>query len=162
MNLGVYIDSLGNHDQLQYAAKEINDGLINKSLSDASIFYDGVAHNPYELLCGTFNSTDLWNFSGYLIVLNIDNAFMALNIVNNIDMYYYYNWEENKNTLKLIELLNKNVKVICRNKEDAENLFRLTGTKPVGISNNFENIINIISENSDGRFKNRANVCRSA
>lgn len=96
------------------------------------------------------------------MVSNLGNAFMAMGIVNNIDIYYYYNWEEGKNTIDVINLLNRGVKVICRNEADAENLFRITGKKSVGICENFQNIIHIISENSNGRFKNRTNVCRSS
>lgn len=162
MNIGIYINNLGNHDQLEHITKEINRGLENKEIDDASIFYDGVAHNPYQVNCGTFNSTDLWNFHGSLVVSNLGNAFMAMGIVNNIDIYYYYNWEEGKNTIDVINLLNRGVKVICRNEADAENLFRITGKKSVGICENFQNIIHIISENSNGRFKNRTNVCRSS
>jgi hypothetical protein len=162
MNLGIYINNLGNHDQLGYIAKEINRGLASKEIDDASIFYDGVAHNPYQVNCGTFNSTDLWNFHGALVVSNIGNALMAISIVNNIDIYYYYNWEEGKNTIDIINLLNKGISVICRNEADAENIFRITGKKPIGICENFQNIIHIISENSNGRFKNCANVCRSS
>lgn len=162
MNLGIYINNLGNHEQLEYIAKEINRGLENKELDDASIFYDGVAHNPYQINCGTFNSTDLWNFHGSLVVSNLGNAFMAIGIVNNIDIYYYYNWESGKHTLETISLMNKGVNVICRTDADAENLFRITGQRPVGICENFQNITKIILENSNGRFKNRTDVCRSS
>jgi hypothetical protein len=162
MNLGIYINSIGNHNQLAHIAKEINKGLSNKQLSDASIFYDGVAHNPYGIHCGMFNSTDLWNFHGHLVVTSLDNAFMAKDIINNIDIYYYYNWEDKKNILLLIKLLKNNIKIICRNQEDADNLYRLTGQKCVGISEDFNNIVTIIAENTDGRFKDRKNVCRSA
>jgi hypothetical protein len=160
MNLGIYIDSLNNHDKLQHIEKLINDS--TKDLDDASIFFNGIGPVPFVINCGIFNSTDLWNFHGSLVTTSLDNTFMACGIVNNIEIFYYYNWEEDKNTLKLIQLLNKNIKVICRNQEDEENLFRLTGKKSLGISDNFNNIVNIILENSDGRFKNRKNVCRSS
>jgi hypothetical protein len=94
--------------------------------------------------------------------MSLDNAFMALKIVNNIELFYYYNWEDKKNVLSLIRLLRNNVKVICRSQEDADDLYRLTGQQCVGISEDFNNIVTIIAENSNGRFKNRKNVCRSA
>lgn len=161
MNLGFYINSLGNHAQLQNISNVINSSLGN-DIEDASIFFDGVAHIPFKINCGLFNSTDLWNFNGCLVVTSLDNAFTAFKIVNNIELFYYYNWETRLNVLLLIKLLNNNIKVICRSKEDADNLYRLTGHKCVGISENFNNIVTIIAENSDGRFTNRKNVCRSA
>ena len=42
MNLGIYINSLGNHAQLKHVAKIINDSL-GSEINDASIFFDGVA-----------------------------------------------------------------------------------------------------------------------
>jgi hypothetical protein len=161
MNLGIYVDSLGNTEQLKYVSNIINTS-VGSMVDDASIFFDGISHIPFDIKCGLFNSTDLWNFDGCLITMTLDNAFMATKIVNNIDLYYYYNWESSKNTLRLIELLKNNVKVICRNKNDEKNLYRITGQKALGISENFNNIVNIIVENSDGRFKNRENVCRSS
>ena len=161
MNLGIYINSLGNHAQLKHVAKIINDSL-GSEIDDASIFFDGVASVPFKIDCGLFNSTDLWNFNGCLITTSLDNAFTALKIVNNIDLFYYYNWDGNKNVLSLIKLLTNNIKVICRNQEDADDLYRLTGKKCVGISEDFNNIVTIIVENTDGRFKDRENVCRSA
>lgn len=160
MNLGIYINSLGNHDQLKHAAKIINDSLSSE-LDDASIFFDGIASVPFKIDCGLFNSTDLWNFNGCLITTSLNNAFTALKIVNNIELFYYYNWDE-KNVLSLIKLLKNNIKVICRNQEDADDLYRLTGQKCVGISEDFNNIVTIIAENTDGRFEDRKNVCRSA
>jgi hypothetical protein len=162
MNLGIYINNLENHEQLKYITEEINRGLENKEIDDASVFYDGIGYHPYKINCGLFNATDLWNFSGKLVITSLGNAATAMGMVNKIELYYYYNWEQGKNTLDIIGLLNKDVHVICRNNEDAENLFRITGKKPIGICENFQNIIHIISENSNGRFKNRANVCRSS
>lgn len=161
MNLGIYIDSLGNTDQLKYVSDLINTS-VGSTVEDASIFFDGISHVPFDVKCGFFNSTDLWNFDGCLVTMSLNSAFTAIKIVNNIDIYYYYNWEKNKNTLKLIELLKHNIKIICRNKNDEENLYRITGHKALGISDNFNNMVNIIVENSDGRFKNRENVCRSS
>jgi hypothetical protein len=142
-------------------SKIINDSLGSK-IKDASIFFDGVASVPFKIDCGLFNSTDLWNFNGSLLTTSLDNAFRSLKIVNNIELFYYYNWDENKNVLLLIKLLKNNIRVICRNQEDADNLYRLTGQKCVGISEDFNNIVTIIAENTDGRFKDRKNVCRSA
>ena len=161
MNLGIYINSLGNHAQLKHVAKIINDSL-GSEINDASIFFDGVASVPFKIDCGLFNSTDLWNFNGSLITTSLDNAFTALKIVNNIELFYYYDWGENKNVLSLIKLLKNNIKVICRNQENADNLYRLTGQRSVGISEDYNNIVKIIVENTDGRFKDRENVCRSA
>lgn len=162
MNLGIYIDNLNNTDQLRCAGECIKNGLRNKQLSDASIFYDEIAYNPFDIPCGFFNSTDLWNFSGSLVTTSIDSTITSLKIINNFDIYYYYGWEDIKqiNIFALIELVQrKKIPVICKNEESYNNLYRLTNVKPLGISSDFSDIINIINGNKDERRQNYQNVC---
>ena len=144
MNLGIYLDSLNNHDVLKPTCDVINSELKSGKLNDASVFYDGVGHNPFPLNCGAFNSTDIWNFTGNLIVCSIDAAHKALNMVNKFTIFYYHGWKNEKNTLALLDLVNKpNVRTICKNESDAKDLYRRTGIKCVGISEDFKNITSL-------------------
>ena len=94
-----------------------------------------------------FNSSDLWGFTGNLVVLSSDTARSAMKIVNKFNLYFYYNWAEHKDTLGVLSVVtNKKVKTICRNEKDAKELYRITGVKPIGVAEDFKNILDIIGE----------------
>jgi hypothetical protein len=161
MNVGIYIDTLVNTKQLEMVALCINDAIEKKLVKDASIFYDDVGHNPFNIKCGMFNSTDLWNFSGNLIVTSLNTALKSINIVNNLNLFYYYGLENKPNTLDLLHVLENNLEIICNSDSDAAEIYRTTGKQPLGISNNFQDIIQIIKRYYDGCPKNSKNVCRA-
>lgn len=145
MNLGIYLSSLSQQNQLQQISETINNGIATKKLSDASIFYDNVAYNPYNIKCGIFNSTDLWNFSGTLITTSLSTTMSAMKIVNNIDMYYYYGLEDKISPLSLINILNKGrVRLIAKTDNDNQDLYRKTRTKALYVCENFIDIIDRI------------------
>ena len=161
MNLGIYVDTIVDNELLGPISLMINDGLQSKTISDASVFYDGIGHNPYPVVYGMFNSTDLWNFDGNLITMSRSTSSKSLNIVNNFSMFYYYGWEKTKNIIDLLKIANdKRVNIICKNEEDKKELYRLTGKECVGISDNFNDILDIISRCKNGRSKDSRNVCR--
>jgi len=138
MNLGIYLQTIQLTESLEYSVKNINEGIENGSLRDASIFYDSIGPNPLRVKCGCFNSTDLWSFTGDLIVTATDTAKTARNIVNKFNMYFYYGWDTTKDTMGLIDIVtDERIKSICRNEEESKELYRLTGKKCVGIVNNF-------------------------
>lgn len=72
MNIGFYVNSLKDEKEVEFASQVASEALETKAFADASIFYDGIGFVPYFIECGLFNSTDLWNFSGSLLVMNID------------------------------------------------------------------------------------------
>ena len=106
MNLGLYTKTLGKTEELKYAVSAINEGIKNGTLTDASIFYDSVGPPPEDIKCGCFNSTDLWNFTGCLIVTSLEAARTSINIVNKFGIIFYYNWEATKNTMGLLNVTN--------------------------------------------------------
>ena len=150
MNIGVYVSDFSNQEQMQGIADNLNSAISSKTVVDASLFYDGVCHNPVNLNFGLFNSTDLWNFDGSLIVTNLNSLVNSLNIVNKIDIYYYYGWENKLKALDILFALSRGAKIICRNQEDAKYIKRITGNDPIGISKNFENIIDLLRGKSNG------------
>ena len=138
MNLGLYTRTLGQTEELKYAVPVINEGVKNGTLTDASIFYDSAGHSPEEIKCGCFNSTDLWNFTGCLIVTSLESTRTAINIVNKFGIIFYYNWETTKNTIRLLSVTkNPQVTTVCRSSEDAQELYRLTGVRAKAIVDNF-------------------------
>ena len=139
MNLGVYITNLGGQStELDSIVDNINQGIKDGSLEDASIFYDTMSFVPTKMECGCFHSTDLWSFTGDLIITSIESAKTALDIVNKFNLFYYYDWNHERNTIGLIDIVkNTRVKTICRNDKDAQELYRLTGTRHEAIIEDF-------------------------
>jgi hypothetical protein len=138
MNIGVYVESITDEDIIGYAIESIEIGFNTNQIDDATIFYDSVGFTPFFFPCGLFNSTELWNFSGTLVTFSLNSLKSALSIVNNIDIYYCYGWEDKTNVLSLLDTLSKHpdIKLISKNDEFAKNLFRITGKKSKSIDNN--------------------------
>ena len=141
MNLGIYLSSLSDHHQLKDISDTINANIGSK-LKDASIFYDNIAYNPFKINCGIFNSTDLWNFSGTLITTSLSTTMSALKIVNNIDIYYYYGFEDKISPLPLIYIINNSkVKFIANTKTNEIDLYRKTRTKSHSVCGSFNELV---------------------
>lgn len=141
MNLGIYVPSLSDHGFLQEADTCISEGLKSKVLSDASIFYDNVAYQPFNFSCGIFNSTELWNFSGTLLTTSLSTCITASKIVNKIKILYYYGLEQYVQPLPLIFLQKGNVGFIARSEDAASDLYRKTGQKPLHTIHNLKDLI---------------------
>jgi|688.fasta_scaffold241996_2 hypothetical protein len=162
MNLGIYVNSLGDLEQMKYISECINSGLTNRDLVDASIFYNDVAYNPFELKCGTFNSTDLWNFHGILVSPSLSCIHSASNIVNNINLYYYYGWEKDISVLEIISVLqNPHISIICNSEKDSQELYRLTNKRFNLVCENYNDLLTILKRCNNGCSKNCKNVCRA-
>jgi hypothetical protein len=161
MNLGIYVDDLGDENHLIYVSECINYGLRSAEINDASIFFDNIGFNRHSINCGIFNATDMWNFHGSLITTSLNTLGSASNIVNNINLYYYYGLEGRVDVLQLLTLIQKGCKIICSSENAKKELYRISGLEPIGISINYKDIINIIRKNEDGYQKNSTNVYRS-
>lgn len=161
MNLGIYINLLDSN-QLKAANDAVDHILQNKLVHDVSIFYDDVGFNPHNIQCGMFNSTDLWSFNGNLIVTSLNTLATAISVINNINLFYYHGWENQKNTMHLIMLTKGNIKIICKSEKDAKEIYRLTGKEPIGISENFQNIVELLSECKDEYKSNNNDVYQTA
>jgi hypothetical protein len=161
MNLGIYISSLSDREQLGHISELVQNSVHNKDIRDLSIFYDDVDFNPHNTRCGMFNAADLWSFNGNLITTSLDSLITSLKVINNINIFYYHGWEENPNILRLI-LSIQNAKIICRSEKDEKEIYRLTGVKPIGISDNFKDIINLILGCKDEYKSNSNDVYQTA
>lgn len=162
MNLGIYISDIADTENISAIYKFVDENINNKELYDISIFYNNIAHNPHNIKCGMFNSTELWSFNGNLITTSLDTLNTALNIVNNINVFYYHGWKQEKNTMNLILLSQRNIKIICKTNEDAKEIYRLTGKNVIGISQNYENIIDLLMGCEDEYQSNNNDVYQTA
>lgn len=144
MNIGIYIDTLSDTKQLESIHKLVNKISHDPRITDTSLFYNGIGFNPFDIKCGMFNSTDLWNFRGKLIVTSLNCLASARNIVNNLQIYYYYGWENGTKVLDILQLTHDNVPIICKSEKDAQFIYRITGTTPIGTTDHFEQILETI------------------
>lgn len=161
MNIGIYVDSLAGTEKLEHINNVISHAIDNKSINDASVFYDDVGYVPFKTKYGMFNSADLWNFSGNLLATSFATVNKAINIVNNINLFYYYSVSQNIKVLNLLKVLENKIEIICHTEEDAKELYRVTGKRALGISHNFTDILEIMKGYNDGRTNNNTNVYRS-
>lgn len=133
MNIGLYIDSLGDEKAIKIFIDTIEQGFLSNKLDDASIFYDSVSFTPFNFPCGVFNSTELWNFSGKLLVFSLESLRNAINIVNNIEIYYVFGFEESINILAMLDLISSNeISVITKDNFGMLNFYRISGKKVNG------------------------------
>jgi len=145
INLGIYLPHLGDKTLLEQCLKEINRGKENNIISDASIFFDNVGVIDVPVTCGLFNSTDLWNFRGKLLILSVDCAIKTLNIINDIDLFFGYGWGD-KNVFATLSIVgHSKVKTICRNADLESDFYRLTGKNSIGSCENLEGVIEIMT-----------------
>jgi hypothetical protein len=140
MNLGIYLENINNNIQFDVAHKLSSFCVQSNTFNDVSIFYDNIGPAPQQFVCGSFNSTDVWNFNGRILVFSLDSARMCLNIVNNFEIYYYMGLEE-IDVLNLLDLMNNGLKVICCNKDAKKKFYRVTDKFPIGTSLNVKNLV---------------------
>lgn len=149
INFGVYVPHLGDKVLFEQCIAEINRGKKNNTISDASIFFDNVGGIDIPVNCGLFNSTDLWNFNGKLLVLSIESAIKAMNIVNNIELFFGYGWG-NKNVFATLSIVsNPRVRTISRTQELADDFYRITGKRSIGHSENLEGVIELMTNKNE-------------
>jgi hypothetical protein len=144
MNIGIYLDSIGKLKDLSGIETFVNNNLSSGKIKDASIFYDDVGPNNTNIKCGMFNGTDLWNFSGSLVIISSSCLFKAMNIVNNVELIYYYGWENKTPLFTTIGMLQIPKQIICKTQEDADYLYRISGKRFNKISEDFNQLTGLL------------------
>lgn len=145
MNFGIYLENLNSNVQFDIAFRLTSYAIKNNKFNDISIFYENIGPIPNQLECGMFNSTDIWNFEGKLLIFSLESAKKCFNIVNNFEMYYYAGLES-INIIGLLEYMHRGMKVMAMTKKHKKEIYRLTGTFPIGTSNRADNLIRYIME----------------
>lgn len=131
MNLGFLIQTNGATPQNAAIYKFLNSCIENKTLDNATVFYNDIGFNPISVKFGMFDAADLWSFKGNLICTSIENLRKASSIVNSIKMVYLFSAGEEieKHIFDFINI-SKFFKVIVNNPVDQHTFYRLTGIKP--------------------------------
>ena len=139
MNIGFYLDSIANEEELKTIAKEIS----KHNLRDANIFYNEIGKINIPLTCGLFHCADMWSFEGMLIVSSVKNLVKAKNIVNKFKIFYYYGLEKELNVLEMLGCYEDADGIICNGQDKQKEFKRLTNTNVDSISKNYDGIFNL-------------------
>tara|TARA_Y100001938_G_C7939474_1_gene353546 strand:- start:194 stop:637 length:444 start_codon:yes stop_codon:yes gene_type:complete len=132
MHIAFYIDGNGGTPQNTQIYNALNDAVDKKSVTDASVFFNYVDFNPINNRFGMFDAADMWSFTGNLVATTMENVSAAASIVNKFKLSYLYS-EQDKDRFGVFELfkLSQSVPIIASSEEDANEVHRLTGTKPL-------------------------------
>lgn len=125
MNLGFYIDSQQQSETTNKVYTALNNLVEQNKVDNASLFFNDIDHNPIIPKFGCFNSTDIWYFTGNLIITSIKNALSLDKVINKFKPFFLYDSERNS-ALELISIGNQ-MTIITQSKEDADYIKRVTG-----------------------------------
>ena len=145
MNLGFYIDSPSS-PQSEDVYNKLNEWVTTNQIDNGSIFYNNIGFNPIEPKFGLFNSTDLWQFTGKLVILSYSAAFAIQNIINKFKPVFLYTKQEEKNIMQIIDISNK-IPLVVSNEEDFKFIKRISGKEPKVIDlSNLQEIKEVFNE----------------
>jgi len=134
MHIAFYVDSNGGTPQNTEIYNVLNKAVDEKSVKDASVFFNCADFNPVNTKFGMFDAADMWSFTGNLVATTMANVDTASSIVNKFNLSYLYS-SQDKDRFGIFRLLNiaKRFPVITRNKEDRDEVLRLTGVESVDL-----------------------------
>jgi hypothetical protein len=138
MNIAFYLNSLAEDNKIALIQKEL---LANKEyISNASIFFNGIAPLKHDVSAGIFHVCDMWAFEGILIVDTIQNLTKAKNIVNKFKCWYYYNANNGDNFANIINHVHLADRVIADGQNMSDNYLRITNTQVDNIVEQYNGI----------------------
>ncbi len=146
LNLGIYLERLDS-ELMPLVSQEINRATSANLLKDVSIFYDDVGPVSLPVNAGFFNATDLWNFTGSLLVFSLPSLEKSIKYINNYKQYYCFGWYD-YNVLKMLELLSKeNIHTIANSEDSYKNFYRLTNKTPINVNKELAGVVDTILGN---------------
>ena len=128
MNIGFYVKSCNADGVNAKIFTCLNDAIKDRSVSDASLFFDNIDYNPVETNFGMFNSTSMWHFTGNLVTTSMETTRSALKATNKYELCYLYN-RDDIDVLQLIDT-SKQVDIITQDQREHDYIYRVTGIKP--------------------------------
>lgn len=140
-NIGIYINTLEYNDDTKGLMDAITELGTDHSVS---IFYDNVGNFPVQVPCGLFSSTDIWNFTGSLILTDLTQIDLVLNVVNDIDVYYWYT--RSQDSIFDLARTATRIPIIASDQDSCDHIQRITGVPTAGLVNkyNLKELINVI------------------
>ena len=126
MNIALQVDSVA---QKEHIFSLLNSWKDNGEASNISLFYEDIGPCEVNPKFGIFNITDIWYFTGYLVVTSLDGVSKVLNSVNKFKSALLYDRSQN-NIFQIINTAN-NMPVIVTNEEDFNYIKRICNKEPV-------------------------------
>jgi len=128
MNLGFYVNS-SSDGSAQEIYECLNKWIENKDIENGSLFYEDIGFNSITPKFGLFNSTDIWQFTGNLIITSYNAASSIDSVINKFKAAFLYTKQQEKNIMQIIHIFNT-LPFIVRSKEDYDYIKRITGKEP--------------------------------
>tara|TARA_B100000287_G_scaffold353940_1_gene343903 strand:- start:3867 stop:4340 length:474 start_codon:yes stop_codon:yes gene_type:complete len=133
MNLGFFVQNTSQASLNSEIFSLLNDSVENHTVNDATLFYNEIDFNPAldNKKFGLFNATEMWSFTGTLVVSSLNLLPLAAEVVNKIKIVYLYTkdnfqYGDIPSVMDLISLPDE-IKRVARSEEDAKEYKRLTG-----------------------------------
>lgn len=153
-NIGIFIENIGDYEFSKDAFDALNQ-VDRTKVKDRCLFFENIGPKPCPSDFAMFNSTELWHFSGNLIVTFLEGLKFLNSTVNNKTIFFYYNSKEygyRKDLLGLIKAVDKNnVYIVARNQQDCDEVARLSGDTPIIIAHDLKSLVEIISLMKDAK-----------
>lgn len=132
MHIAFYVDTNGGTPQNTEIYNALNKAVDERSVDDASVFFNHVDFNPTSSRFGMFDAADMWSFTGNLVATTMENVDTAASIVNKFKLSYLYS-KQDRDRFGIFKLLRiaKSFPVIATSEEDRDEVLRLTGVEPV-------------------------------
>ena len=145
MNLGFYVDSQQQTETTNKIYNTLNTFVESKKVDNVSLFYNDIDFNPIQPKFGCFNSTDIWYFTGNLVITAIKNALAIGKVINKFKPFFLYDSEKGS-PLEMIAISAK-MPILVTNEEDAKYIKRSTGANATILPDgNVENIVEVLNE----------------
>jgi len=128
MNIGFYIENTNSDPRNLEIYNFLNKMVENDKVTDACLFFNNLDYVPVTTNFGIFDGSEIWSFTGLLIVTSLNNLDKANKATNKFETVYWYD-KSQKNLTGLLNSVNLNVRVITTTQEDQQEYYRLTGEK---------------------------------
>ena len=132
MHIAFYVDPNGGTPQNTEIYNALNKAVDERTVDDASVFFNSVDFNPTNSKFGMFDAADMWSFTGNLVATTMENVDAAASIVNKFKLSYLYSKQDRDRSgiFKLLHIA-KSFPVITTDEEDRDEVLRLTGVEPI-------------------------------
>lgn len=128
MNLGFYVDS-PSQNGVDKIYEAMNSWIDKGEIDNGNLFYNDIGFSSIEPKFGLFNSTDIWQFTGNLIITSYNAASSIGNVINKFKAVFLYTKQQEKNIMQIIHIFNT-LPFLVTNQEDYEYIKRITGKEP--------------------------------
>ena len=128
MNLGFYVDS-PSQNGVDKIYEAMNSWIDKGEIENGNLFYNDIGFSSIQPKFGLFNSTDIWQFTGNLIITSYNAASSIGNVINKFKAVFLYTKQQEKNIMQIIHIFNT-LPFLVTNQEDYDYIKRVTGKEP--------------------------------